>query len=916
MEKNDIFRKGLLLLLFIVGAMVSGFSQGIDTDKNYIRVDQFGYMEKAEKKAIIAKSLEGFNNDQGILLDADIAVELRTLEGEVVLQKKANIWRNSEEQDEERSLLDVASGDRGWTFDFTEFQTPGEYYIQVTDENGSKIDSHTFKIGDAVYEDVLRVALETFYYQRIGQDKTAEYGSGANWVDTAWYQGKFQDTAALSPCNYDEKYPGGSARDVGKGWIDAGDPNKYINLASPPVHNLLTTYQQHPEFWNDFALRIPEAGGNLPDILDEIKWELDWVMAMQDPDGAVISKVGVVKDAYISPPSTDDRPRFYSQTCPSASMAAAGMLAHAALVYKDFDTEYSDLLLEKAVLAWEYYLGYAEPLDLITPGVITDAEVANITCQYTAIKAGDGNGPLRIFLNEHYAEAAAAAVYLFAMTGDTKYDSFFISHYEKAKLFRPRGTWGLLGPTQGEAFLYYTGLDGANLGAVNKIKSAKEAKIDEKEEFYDPKDAVSLYGIRNPDLNWGSNSALSRQGSDNLDYLNYAIDLPNHQQKYQRMADAILHYFHGVNPLGITYLTNMYEYGGDFSVDQLWHTWFKDGTDFDGRSFVAGSAKVGPVPGFISGGVNKEANAGYIDIYLGGNRYTDIVENQPLLKKFSDENGWNPNKEYLRGREAYRFVENANNYQASYIKFLANYVANTTLVAPDPNTDTDPDPDPDPDSDPDPDPTGDLNTLIVRAKGTSGGEAFRIQINNQYFGNTNTVGTEYQDYSFENVPSGTGNIKVRYINDNGDPAKDLQVDYIQVGAQTIQAEDQRLNTGVSQNGTCGGSNSEMLNCNGFILFGNVVFGGAELKSNLSGSNGFSGAFKVVPNPSSNKTVTITSEASYNVTLYDLVGHTVFVEKGVQGTKQIRFQGVQSGVYLLELTNLLIGTSETSKIVID
>ena len=75
-----------------------------------------------------------------------------------------------------------------------------------------------------------------------------------------------------------------------------------------------------------------------------------------------------------------------------------------------------------------------------------------------------------------------------------------------------------------------------------------------------------------------------------------------------------------------------------------------------------------------------------------------------------------------------------------------------------------------------------------------------------------TVGTTFQDYT----TSGSGNIQVSFTNDATD--NDLIVDYAILDGVTYQAEAMTVNTGVFQNGSCGGTLSEELNCNGYIQF--------------------------------------------------------------------------------------------------
>jgi endo-1,4-beta-xylanase len=104
--------------------------------------------------------------------------------------------------------------------------------------------------------------------------------------------------------------------------------------------------------------------------------------------------------------------------------------------------------------------------------------------------------------------------------------------------------------------------------------------------------------------------------------------------------------------------------------------------------------------------------------------------------------------------------------------------------------------------------------IIVRAQGTLGGENMEIRVN----GNTvasHTMTTSYQDY----YANGTGNIEIHFTNDDqAENGMDIQVDYITYNGTTYQAEDQATNTGVYVDGSCGGSYSEWLHCDGYILF--------------------------------------------------------------------------------------------------
>jgi endo-1,4-beta-xylanase len=112
---------------------------------------------------------------------------------------------------------------------------------------------------------------------------------------------------------------------------------------------------------------------------------------------------------------------------------------------------------------------------------------------------------------------------------------------------------------------------------------------------------------------------------------------------------------------------------------------------------------------------------------------------------------------------------------------------------------------------------GGSKTIVVRARGTAGGESITLRVNNTAVQSW-TLGTSMQSYSA--TTSLSGGITVNFTNDGG--SRDVQVDYIQVNGSTRQSEAQSYNTGLYANGSCGGgSNSEWMHCNGAIGYGNT-----------------------------------------------------------------------------------------------
>lgn len=117
-----------------------------------------------------------------------------------------------------------------------------------------------------------------------------------------------------------------------------------------------------------------------------------------------------------------------------------------------------------------------------------------------------------------------------------------------------------------------------------------------------------------------------------------------------------------------------------------------------------------------------------------------------------------------------------------------------------------------------PPPGGGSKTIVVRARGTAGGETISLKVNNATIASW-TLTTSMANYTA--TTSASGGSLVEFTNDGGN--RDVQVDYLSVNGSVRQAEAQTYNTGVYQNGSCGGGNglSEWMHCNGAIGFGNL-----------------------------------------------------------------------------------------------
>src|SRR5687768_8781063 len=272
----------MMLLLFLQVAAAD--ARALDVSP-FIVVDQFGYPPDAKKVAVLRDPQAGYDADQRFAPGASLAlVDLTS--GEAVLTAAASPWN--------AGATDPSSGDRAWWFDFSKVTRPGTYAV-VDREN--KVRSPSFRIAADVYKAVLKHAFRAFFYQRAGGAKKEPFAEAA-WADGPSHVGPNQDGAARL---HSDKANAATAKDLSGGWYDAGDYNKYTSWSADYVLTLLHAYVENPAAWGD-DFNIPESGNGTSDLLDEVKWGVDWLVKMQNAtgDGAVLSIVGL---HHASPPS-------------------------------------------------------------------------------------------------------------------------------------------------------------------------------------------------------------------------------------------------------------------------------------------------------------------------------------------------------------------------------------------------------------------------------------------------------------------------------------------------------------------------------------------------------------------------------------------------------------------------------------
>jgi endoglucanase len=608
--------------------------------QRYIAIDQFGYRPKMSKVAVLVDPERGWNAADSYSAQGSFEVR-RWSDGSVAFSGRVTPWNDGQ--------VDPNSGDRGAWFNFTRLDQPGLYYVY---DPANQVRSHPFEIADGVYTKVLKTAARVFYFNRANFEKRKPYACQGErcWTQGADYVGPGQDKQARSVT--DPKNPK-TERDLSGGWWDAGDTNKYVTFSNEPVHQLLTAYQERPEaFTDDFG--IPESGNGIPDLIDEVLVELEWLKKMQpeDLEGGALLKLGNIEHGDPLPEESKFPRYYYPTPCSSATIAVSSELSHAAIVLRDLPgfQDYAHDLVVRAERAWEHY--HSRPK--------SDA------CDDGTIKSGDADKPLE----EQNQTAVTAAVYLYDVTAKPVYGEYINEHYASTEPFKS-DTWSVYRQSQGDALLYYTHLkiaDGSTANAIIKRKQSQGDGID----IYRMRPQFDLYRafMRPVTYHWGSNNQRASLGNTNLDLVVHKLaKQPEDVQSFTDRAAGLLHSFHGVNPMQIVYLTNMYAVGGDACADEAYHVWFRDKSP---RWDNARSSELGPAPGYVTGGPNKDYCNGFLGEKSEHACKHSPVRDQPPGKAYVDTNtGWDPKDPYDKSWE---LTEPAIYYQASYVRLLSKFV--------------------------------------------------------------------------------------------------------------------------------------------------------------------------------------------------------------------------------------------------
>jgi endoglucanase len=327
-----------------------------------IRLNTIGFLPDAPKQATIGARCSE-------------ARVVRLSDGTVIYTAKASQPVRTKASDTNETVQ---------TVDFSNVTEPGSYRLEVPGVGASD----TFTIAQDVWVTPYQLVTRAMYLWRCG---TA--------VETVWNGVTYRHEACHLDDGSMELITGRpDHRDGTGGWHDAGDYNKYVVNAGVSVGFMLKAWEQFRPNIEHVSVGIPESKDQIPDLLNEVRWEAEWLLKMQAEDGRVYHKLSSPDFRYWGVPEKEKDTRFFSPWSTSATADFAAMLAETSRSWREFDPAFSERCLNAAKKAWDFL----------------EKNPKNVPADLHAFKTG-----------EYQAKDAShrfwAAAELFEATGDVAY---------------------------------------------------------------------------------------------------------------------------------------------------------------------------------------------------------------------------------------------------------------------------------------------------------------------------------------------------------------------------------------------------------------------------------------------------------------------------------------------------------------
>ena len=445
--------------------------------------------------------------------------------------------------------------------DFSALHTAGNFMIMIPGLPAS----YAFVIGNQVNYAVAKASLKGFYFQRVSMPLEAAYAG--KWARPA---GHPDNIVFVHPSAASDRRPAGTEIASPGGWYDAGDYNKYIVNSGITMGELLSAYEDFPRYFDTLHTNIPESRDAIPDLLNEVLYNLRWMLSMQDPhDGGVYNKCTNAAFDKMVMPGVTRLPRYVVQKGTAATLDFSAVMAQAARILQQMNAAVpglADSCLHAAKKAWQW--------SLKNPALAYDQDAMNQLYEPKITTGGYGD---RDFADEWFWAAAE----LFVTTKDKQYRSILGERINDS-LELP--SWSKVRMPGFYTLLRHAATLPKDMAA--DIQVVKQRLLQLADDYLLPAKAnafQTVMGRSVKDFNWGSNANAANQGILLINAWMLSKD-----KKYIDGALSNLDYILGRNATGYCFVTGI----GTRSTMHPHHR----------PSIADGIAE--PVPGLLAGGPN------------------------------------------------------------------------------------------------------------------------------------------------------------------------------------------------------------------------------------------------------------------------------------------------------------------------
>lgn len=413
---------------------------------------------------------------------------------------------------------------------FTEVKNKGSFVVCIPGIGHS----YVFDIDQNVNQPVALATLKGYYYQRASMALEEKYAG--KWHRSA---GHPDNVVYVHPSAATKLRPGGTIISTPGGWYDAGDYNKYIVNSGITMGTLLSAYEDFPNYFANLKSNIPESNDAVPDILNEVIYNLRWMLSMQDPnDGGVYNKCTNANFDGMIMPGITQAPRYVVQKGTAATLDFAAVTAQASRILNHYKKELpglADSCLKASKKAWEWAL--------LNPALVYDQNKMNEEFKPEITTGGYGD---RNFRDEWFWASSE----LYITTMDKRFFDTLMNHV-KDKVDLP--SWNNVGMLGCYSLLRFEKKMPVSFSANTAlIKKNILQMADEYVEKTSTNAFATVMGQTVKDFNWGGNSNAANQG-----ILLIRAYLISREKKYIDYALTNMDYLLGRNATGYSFVTGI-----------------------------------------------------------------------------------------------------------------------------------------------------------------------------------------------------------------------------------------------------------------------------------------------------------------------------------------------------------------------